>query len=136
MRLISYILLTLALIAGKPGTVSSQEDTSSKSFVKVDEMPQYPGGEQARLKFIREVVVYPDSARNSHIEGTVYAQFTVTETGLLTDIVVLRGLGYGCDEEVIKMIQKMPPWIPGKVKGMPVNIRMMMPVTFTYTKSE
>ena len=110
-------------------------DSTKKLFV-VEELPQFPGGETARIRFIRSNFIYPDSADKYQIEGTVYVSFIVSETGEIKDIQVDKGLGYGCDEAVVKMIRKMPKWIPGKIKGYPVNMLINMPVKLTYIRKK
>lgn len=135
-----FILLIYFIVAILSPTVNAQQnrviDTTNRIFVTVDEMPQFPGGERARLNFIIDSIYYPDSARKHHIEGTVYATFIVLENGELADIKIRQGIGYGCDDEVVKLIKKMPKWKPGKLKGNPVKVLITMPVKFTYTKKE
>jgi protein TonB len=74
---------------------------------------------------------YPQMARESGIQGTVYVTFVVERNGNVTDVKVLRGIGGGCDEEAIRVIQAMPPWVPGKQRGKPVRVQFNMPIRFT-----
>lgn len=100
-------------------------------FAIVEEMPEFPGGDEAKIRYLIDNLHYPQDARNSHIQGTVYASFIVEKDGSVTNIKILRGIGTSCDMEVIRVIQNMPHWIPGKQRGKPVRVRFNMPVRFT-----
>ena len=92
--------------------------------------PEYPGGDKARLNFLRENIVYPKEAKEKRIQGTVYVGFVVEKDGTLSDIKVLRGIGGGCDEEAIRIVKMMPKWKPGKQRGKEVRVSFTMPVRF------
>ena len=64
------------------------------------------------------------------IEGKVYVQFIVDKNGSLTDIQCIKGIGAGCDEEAKKVIQNAPNWLPGKQRGRPVKVLMILPINF------
>ncbi|HRZ77317.1 MAG TPA: energy transducer TonB, partial [Bacteroidales bacterium] len=64
-------------------------------------------------------------------QGTVYVTFVVEKNGAVTDVRVLRGIGGGCDEEAIRVIQAMPKWNAGKQRGKPVRVQFNMPIKFT-----
>ena len=70
-------------------------------------------------------------ARESGIQGTVYVTFVVEPSGNVSDVRVLRGIGGGCDEEAIRVIQSMPKWTPGKQRGKSVRVQFNMPIKFT-----
>jgi protein TonB len=97
----------------------------------VEESPSFPGGEEARIRFLQENIEYPQMARESGIQGTVYMTFVVEPSGSVSAVRVLRGIGGGCDEEAIRVIQKMPKWNPGKQRGKPVRVQFTMPIKFT-----
>ena len=65
-----------------------------------------------------------------NIEGKVYVQFVVDKDGTLTDVKALKGIGAGCDEEAVRVIQEAPKWKPGKQRGRPVKVRMVLPIIF------
>lgn len=89
-----------------------------------EQMPLFPGGGQIELiRFIERNINYPAEARAAHKNGISYASFEIDTTGAIIDPVITQGIGYGCDEETIRIIQKMPPWIPGKVNGQPVRVK-------------
>lgn len=83
------------------------------------------------MKFLRDNIKYPQIARESGIQGTVYVTFVVEKDGRVTDIRVLRGIGGGCDEEAVRVIKAMPRWQPGKQRGKPVRVQFNMPIKFT-----
>jgi len=108
-----------------------QQDTSAVELVDVvEESPSYPGGEEARVWFVQEHLIYPEKARSMGLQGKVFMTFTVETDGRLTDIRVLRGLGGGCDEEAIRLIQQMPKWKPALQRGKPVRAQFNLPLKF------
>ncbi len=112
--------------------VSQEEQVEEHEiFIVVEDAPNYPGGEVARIKFLQENIRYPQMARESGIQGTVFLQFVVERDGSVTDIKVLRGIGGGCDEEAIRVLKLMPKWNPGKQRGRPVRVQFTMPIRFT-----
>jgi periplasmic protein TonB len=100
-------------------------------FTIVEEMPSFPGGDEPRVKFLRDNIVYPQMAKENNIQGTVYVSFVVDTKGKVTDVKLLRGIGGGCDEEAIRVVKLMPPWNPGKQNGKSVRVQFNMPIRFT-----
>ena len=105
------------------------EDTDKVEDI-VEKMPSYVGGLEAFYKFVSKNLKYPAQARRMGIEGKVFVHFIVDKDGGLSDIKVVKGIGAGCDEEVERIIHRSPKWNPGKQRGNPVRVRMMMPITF------
>ncbi|MDY0102026.1 MAG: energy transducer TonB [Lentimicrobium sp.] len=110
---------------------SEEEVSEAEVFVVVEQSPEFPGGDAARLKFLQENLVYPVKAETAGIQGTVYITFVVENDGNIADARVLRGIGGGCDEEALRVIRLMPKWKPGKQRGKPVRVRMNLPVSFS-----
>lgn len=109
----------------------SQSDDSDNSVYKlVEEMAQFPGGQNEMLKYLQENLQYPEAAKANDVHGKVLVKFIVERDGSLSDIKVMRGLGSGCDEEAIRLIQSMPKWKAGKNRGKEVRTSMMVPVIF------
>ncbi len=79
-------------------------------------------------------VVYPQEAKEAGIEGKVFVEFYIEGDGTVCDAKVLRGIGYGCDEEALRVIGLMPKWYPGKQRGKAVRVRYTLPVTFKLAK--
>ena len=96
----------------------------------VEVLPSYPGGLSALNRFIQNEQEYPRVARENGIHGKVYLQFTVTETGKRENVKILRGIGYGCDEEALRLLSSMPDWVPGRHLGRVVPVLYTLPITF------
>lgn len=100
-------------------------------FTIVEEMPTFPGGDQALLEFMGKNTKYPPLARENGLQGIVVVTFVVDEKGNINNVTVLRGIGGGCDEEAIRVVKSMPPWKPGKQRGLPVRVQYNLPFRFT-----
>lgn len=114
----------------KGATVTEKVNDSSDVFQIVEEMPSFPGGDSARFAYLRNNINYPQTAREGRIQGTIYVTFVVERDGSITDIKILRGIGGGCDEEVIRLISMMPRWNPGRQRGKPVRVQFNMPIKY------
>ena len=99
-------------------------------FTVVEDQPQFPGGEEARQKFLEDNLRYPQMAREAGIQGTVFVTFVVETDGSVTDVQILRGIGGGCDQEAVRVVQMMPRWEPGRQRGQPVRVQFNMPIRF------
>jgi len=110
---------------------AEEEISESEIFTVVEESPQYPGGDELRLKFLSENIKYPQAAREASVQGTVYITFVVEADGTITNIRVLRGIGKGCDEEALRVMKLMPKWLPGKQRGKPVRVQFNLPIKFS-----
>ncbi len=96
----------------------------------VETMPSFEGGISEFYKFVSGHLKYPAKARRMQIEGKVFVHFVVDKDGSLSDIKVVRGIGGGCDDEVLRIVSMSPKWNPGKQRGRPVRVRMMLPISF------
>ena len=114
-----------------PPVVEEEEVQEEEIFQIVEEMPGFPGGDEAVYKYLRDNIRYPVIAMESGIQGRVYLTFVVEKNGSITDVKVMRGIGGGCDEEAVRVVQKMPKWNPGKQRGRPVRVLYSIPVIFT-----
>lgn len=103
---------------------------SEQVFTVVENAPQYPGGEEARMAYMQKAITYPEKARKDKIEGTVYVSFIVETDGTISNAHILRGIGGGCDETALSAIQHMPAWKPGTQRGKAVRVQFNMPVSF------
>jgi protein TonB len=99
-------------------------------FVVVEEMPQFPGGETALMKFITDNIRYPKAAKDKGIQGRVMIRFVVTANGNIDRVEVLKGVDPLLDQEAIRVIKMMPQWTPGRQGGKVVNVWYTIPVTF------
>jgi len=100
-------------------------------FVFVEENAGYVGGEDARIKYLMDNIKYPIMAKESSIQGTVYLKFVVEKDGSVSNVTVLRGIGGGCDDEVVRVLKSMPKWKPAKQRGRAVRVWFNMPIKFT-----
>lgn len=105
-------------------------------FTVVQQQPEFPGGVQAMYKFLAQNVKYPSAAARANVTGRVFTTFVITKEGEIKDITVLKGVGFGIDEEAIRVISAMPRWRPGKQDGKPVHVRFRMPIAFEMGKGK
>lgn len=110
--------------------MNSVKEVAEDVFVVVEEMPQYPGGTDALLKFLADNIKYPQSAEDAKIQGRVIASFVVTKAGKVSDINIVRGVDPELDDEAVRVIKMMPDWTPGRQRGEAVNVKYTLPVTF------
>lgn len=107
------------------------EPEHEKPYTVVEVMPVFDGGTEAMLEYIRENLRYPET--ETDVQGRVVLRFTVTKTGELENIHILRSLAPEFDKEAIRVIQSMPKWIQGKQNGVNVDVYYTLPVTFRLT---
>jgi periplasmic protein TonB len=106
------------------------DEDADKIFIVVEQTASPKGGMGAFYKYVSENIHYPAQARRLNVEGKVFVEFVVERDGSITQLVVIKGIGAGCDEEAIRIIQNSPPWEPGKQRGKPVKQRMVLPIHF------
>lgn len=109
--------------------VEEKED-ENQIFTIVEEQAAPVGGMAAFYKFVGEKMKYPSQARRMQVEGRVFCEFVVNRDGSIQDVKVIRGIGAGCDEEAIRVIQSAPPWKPGKQRGKPVRSKFNLAIIF------
>lgn len=100
-------------------------------FVVVESMPEFPGGNVELMKFLHSKIKYPSLAKEAGIQGRVFVSFVIEIDGSVSNIKILRGIGGGCDEEAIRVVQSMPKWKPGTQRNNPVRVRFNLPLKFT-----
>lgn len=108
----------------------NRQTTVPEIYYVVEQMPRFPGGDTAMLKYIRENLRYPQAAIEKEIQGRVIVKLVVNTDGTLSDIYVIKPLDPQCDQEAIRIIQSMPRWIPGRHNGVAVPVYYLVPVTF------
>ena len=102
----------------------------------VEEIPQFPGGEQKLMEHIANNINYPQEARDKGIEGRVFIGMVIEKDGSVSNVKVLRGIGGGCDEEAVRVIKSMPKWKPGMMKGEPVPVSYQIPINFKLAEKQ
>jgi TonB family protein len=94
--------------------------------------PAFPGGQSALDDYVKDNIKYPGNALDHGIEGKVMVHFIVDEHGNITNVTTLgEPIGYGLEEEAMKVISASPKWTPGKVKGKDVKAYVLLPINFT-----
>jgi len=93
-------------------------------------MPEFPGGMKEMVNFLNKNLIYPQEMLENGIEGKIYVQFTVTKTGEIKDAVVVRGVN-GLNVEALRLVKQMPNWKPGSNDGKVVDVKMIIPITFS-----
>src|SRR5689334_18485193 len=99
-------------------------------FTIVEESAAPKGGMAAFYKYVGDKMKYPPQARRMGIDGKVFVEFVINKDGSITDVKAVKGIGAGCDEEAVRVVQSAPAWTPGKQRGKPVKQRMVLPITF------
>lgn len=128
------------LESGLPATAQTQARKEVKIdgevFTVVEQQPEFQGGMAALGSYLGKNLRYPASAQKAKAQGRVFVRFTVTKTGEITDVELLRGIGYGADEEAIRVVQNMPRWKPGRQNGRLVNVQYNLPINFQLADNE
>lgn len=120
------ILSTVTIMA----YVIAKPDEKIYSFVSLSTPPTYPGGIEELYKFLNEHINYPAEAKEKNITGNVFMSFAVEKDGSITDIKIDRSLGYGTDEEAVRVIKLSEKWNPGLIDGKPVRVKYNIPIKF------
>jgi protein TonB len=106
------------------------KEEETKVFDVVEQMPEFPGGQAALLKWIGDHIKYPAVAEENGIQGRVVCTFVVERDGSVTDVQVARSIDPSLDKEAIRVLKQMPRWNPGKQNGSSVRVKYTVPVTF------
>jgi protein TonB len=113
-----------------PDTGVGPATTPSEPFVAVEKMPEFTGGQAALLRYLQKHLRYPSSALAAGVGGRVFMSFVVGADGSISDVTILKGLGYGLDEEAQRVVRQMPAWVPGYQSKHAVPVRFTLPITF------
>lgn len=136
--LLSVLVMACGQRGGVPQSVQpiAQAQTSIDStydpqanhtiFTVTEQPPSFPQLD----KYLRQNVRYPEAARLKGVQGVVFLSFIVTKAGNLREVRVLKGLGFGADEEALRLVQGMPKWNPAKQSGRTVHARFNLPIPF------
>ncbi|GAB3924188.1 hypothetical protein GCM10028804_23980 [Larkinella terrae] len=107
------------------------DDGNGEIFTVVDKNPEFPGGMPALGAYIINNMKYPEPALRAHVSGRVFLSFVINTDGSMQDIQILKGIGFGADEEAVRMIKAMPRWKPGTQDGKPVRVKYNLPINFS-----
>ncbi len=128
--MIAMLALFVCTLGFVQETKAQDPMKEAKVITEVDQKPMPVGGMEALYAYFLNNLKYPELAKTKKVEGTVVATFLVQKDGSISDVEILRGIGAGCDEESLRIIQGMDDWIPGKIKEEAVVTRMTLPVKF------
>jgi TonB family protein len=102
----------------------------SQPYVYAEVMPSFPGGYKALNTFLKKKMRYPEEARRTKVQGQVIVQFVIEPDGTITSPKILKGIGGGCDQEALRIVNSMPKWIPGESNGLRVPVFQNIPINF------
>ena len=105
-------------------------------YLMPDQMPEFPGGMQAMMKFLTTNIKYPVEAQKKGVSGRVIVQFVIMEDGTLDQAKVVRGIDPLLDEEALRVVKLMPKWKPGMDRGEAVKVRFTAPIMFNLSRPE
>lgn len=101
------------------------------TFVALEVQPTFPGGMDKFYAYLSKSIRYPAAAQEVNAQGKVFLSFIIEKNGTLTDIKVERKLGYGTDEEAVRILKASPKWLPGIQNGKAVRVKYNIPISFT-----
>jgi len=110
--------------------LSRKKESDNSTYVLVEEMPEFPGGIQNLQKYISHEIQYPREALKKSLGGRVFVSFVVNKKGEVVNSRISRGIDKSLNEEALRVISSLPKWIPGKQKGVAVNVSFTVPVSF------
>jgi len=120
----------VVLKANEVAVDEKPKEEETKVFDVVEQMPEFPGGPAALMKWLSDNIKYPAVAEENGIQGRVVCTFVVERDGSVTDVQVARSIDPSLDKEAIRVLKKMPKWIPGRQNGSAVRVKYTVPVTF------
>ncbi len=136
MKKLNTILLVLLILIANKLTASSiiLSDSTIKSdssnVIFKEEPAEFPGGVKKLMKYIENNLIYPEVAYKKNIQGVVKVSFVVEKDGSVSNPTIISGIGYGCDEEAVRVIASLPKFIPGKQNGNPVRVQYNVPIIY------
>ena len=113
----------------KESNMKSGEGADAVFFI-VEDMPEFPGGDEALRKYIANALSYPEIAQEKKIQGKVYVSFVVEKDGSVGDAKIARGVDPSLDKEALRVVKNLPTWKPGKQRGEPVRVSYTVPINF------
>lgn len=128
------VLLYVLLLVSMPAVAQTGNNTSL--YARLSSPPVFKGDPSTRdlYQFLRNHMRYPDLARETGTEGKVIVRFWIDEKGMVKDAEVLRGIGFGCDAEALRVVRRMPPWKPAYYRKRPVRVAYVLPIDFRFDR--
>ena len=127
-----FIFLFVGFQSVKAQDTTKTDTSSEKPFLIVQQMPEFVGGQDSLFSYLEHNLIYPESAKESNKQGTVYVSFVISKTGKITNVKITRGVNGApeLDAEAVKIVQEMPDWIPGRQDGKNVPVQYALPLKF------
>jgi protein TonB len=110
--------------------VVEEPEEEQQIFQVVEDMPEFPGGTQALLQYLKKNIKYPTICQEQGIQGRVVVQFVVNKDGSIVDPEVIKPINPYLDKEALRVVSTMPKWKPGEQRGKPVRVKFTLPVQF------
>lgn len=116
--------------------ISAQTPANDAVFelFDVEQPPQFPGGQEALIKFLSENITYPEAAKQATVEGVVAITFVIDENGAVTDVAGIKteqsGWRQDFQDEAVRVVKSMPDWTPAISKGKQVKVKFTLPIRF------
>ena len=110
--------------------VEAPKEVKEEIFRSVEQMPQFPGGEAALMKYLQSHINYPPMAAENNVQGRVVVQFVVDKTGKVGEVKVVRSVDKDLDKEAVRVCKSLPKFTPGRQNGQAVSVWYTLPVTF------
>jgi protein TonB len=117
-------------LSSLPGKINATASPGTSSITVVELMPMFNNGNGELSSYLENNMIYPDRARTAQVTGKVVVSFLVDVNGKVSDVVVEQGIGFGCDEEAVRVIENMPTWKPAIQNGAAKAVRMRLPIEF------
>lgn len=114
----------------EPTVVEEEEPAEQEVFIIVEQMPLFPGGEEALRKYLATEVKYPVIAQENGIQGRVFVKFVIMPDGSVSNVEVARPFDPNLDKEAVRVVKSMPKWTPGKQRGKAVRVSYTVPINF------
>lgn len=124
------VLKVTQRVADEPVKAEPKPEVENKVFDVVEEMPSFPGGPAALMKYLADNIKYPVVAQENGVQGRVVVSFVVEKDGSITDVKVVRSVDPSLDREATRVVKSMPKWNPGKQNGSAVRVKYNVPVSF------
>ncbi len=123
-----FLIMLLAFVS--VNAYSQSDDADNDVYNMVDQSAKFQDGYNSIIKFVQENIKFPAEAKENNVHGRLMVSVVVEKDGSLSDITVKKGLGYGLDEEIVRIIKMMPKWQPAQHKGKTVRQSQTIVIPF------
>lgn len=125
-----YIFILLIGLLFSQVVIAQDISAKQEAYVKVDKMPEFPGGQVALVKYLSKNIKYPVESKKNKVKGKVVVSFVIDKIGKVTNAKIVKSLNEECDKEALRVISSMPDWIPGEKNGQKVDVLFSLPINF------